>query len=183
MEKDGEDKEDDHENDWSWGFMDTKETDEADDCQVDTCCGLLQRTRVYQAFGVDIGVVNEEEVVTIGEIDQIQTDCRETKDKRSDDRVSDCWESVSVPSLMLAKSTLTNHSQVGIDRKDGTPSQSGKSRKSLVHLSWCGIQEFPKNLEKDQSDNLQQRSRTECQALKDEVRNVEIGRLGKVVRQ
>lgn len=89
VEEDDEDEEDDHEDDGARCGSDTEEPDEADDGEVGACGGLLQRSGVDETFGVDVGVEDEEQVVAIGEVDEVETDSREAKNQGCNDRVRD----------------------------------------------------------------------------------------------
>ncbi len=80
MEKGDEDEIDDHQNQWPNRSFDTEKTDEADNSEVRTGRGLLQRSRVDKALGIDVGVENEEQVVPIGQVDQVKSDGSEAKD-------------------------------------------------------------------------------------------------------
>ena len=51
-----------------------EETEEADDGEVDAGGGLLEGAWVDQALGVDVGVVDVEKIVAVGQIDQIEAD-------------------------------------------------------------------------------------------------------------
>ena len=74
MEEGDKDQEDDHEDDWANGLGDTEETDHADDCQVNAGGGLLESPRINKPLGIDIRVVNEQQIVPVGQIDQEQPD-------------------------------------------------------------------------------------------------------------
>jgi hypothetical protein len=69
--EDGEDKEDDLENERAAGASNTKETDHADFTKVDTCEDLLESAWVDETSGVNVGIIDEEEVVLEGEVEEV----------------------------------------------------------------------------------------------------------------
>lgn len=64
------DKEDDGQDQWSWSSTKSEETDHADFCEVDASEGLVQSTRIDHAFGINAVIVDKEEIVFVGEIEQ-----------------------------------------------------------------------------------------------------------------
>jgi hypothetical protein len=77
--EDGEDQEDDHADQRTWGFGNAEEADETNFSQVDSGQGLLECAWVEQALGVDFGVRDEEDVVSVREVKECHADGRETK--------------------------------------------------------------------------------------------------------
>lgn len=77
--EDGKDQEEDHEDQRTWGFGDAEEADETNFSQVDSGQGLLECAWVEQALGVDLGVGDEEDVVSVGEVKESHADGREAQ--------------------------------------------------------------------------------------------------------
>lgn len=75
VEEGGADEVEDHEGEGTPCFGHGKETEQTYDGEVDAGGGLLEGAWVDQALGVDVGVVDVEEVVAIGQIDEIEADC------------------------------------------------------------------------------------------------------------
>lgn len=95
VEEDDEDEEDNHEDDGARCGFDAEQADEADDGEVGAGGGLLQSARVDETLGVDAGVDDEQKIVAISEVDEVETNGRETEDKRRDDRIGDCCQRIS----------------------------------------------------------------------------------------
>lgn len=74
VEKRGADKVEEYDSKGTPCFGYGEETEEADDGEVDAGGGLLEGAWVDQALGVDVGVVDVQEVVAVGQIDQIEAD-------------------------------------------------------------------------------------------------------------
>lgn len=78
----GENEEDDHEDQWAQspngtGGCDGKESHQAELGDVETDKQMLQCPRIDASFGVDVGIAYEEEVVTVGQVEQVEADCGE----------------------------------------------------------------------------------------------------------
>ena len=71
MVEDSENEEDYLEDERANGGSDSKETDQADLAKVDTSEDLLKRAWVDETTGVNVGIVDKEEVVLVGEVEEI----------------------------------------------------------------------------------------------------------------
>lgn len=92
--KDKEDKEDDLQDQRSNSHpvgtsTNGEQTDEADNEEVASGCSLLQSPRINLALSVNFRVGDVEQVVSIGEVEQIETNGSETQDQRGDAGVRD----------------------------------------------------------------------------------------------
>ena len=86
---DGEDETDDHEDHRTNSLRrgtgrDSKETDHADHQKIDTNERLLEGTRIHHALGINLHIGDVEHVVSIREVEQIQSDSGEPKDQGGD---------------------------------------------------------------------------------------------------
>lgn len=94
MVKNRKDEEEDHQNkrtestDGRSG-CDSEETNEAQLRNVKTDKQLLQSARVDAAFGVDVSVIDEKQVVTVGEVKEVESDCRKDEDQWCNAGVAD----------------------------------------------------------------------------------------------
>ena len=75
MEERGADEVEEYDSKRTPGFGHGEETEEADDGEVDASGGLLEGAWVDQALGVNVRVVDVEEIVAVGQINQIEADC------------------------------------------------------------------------------------------------------------
>lgn len=73
MEQDQENEVDDHQDQGADGGFDSKQSDQTDDGKVDSSCCLLQSARVDKTLGVDVGIEHIQHVVTISQIDQVES--------------------------------------------------------------------------------------------------------------
>lgn len=82
MSENGEDGEESHNDQGAYGAADRKETDHADFCQVDACQEMSQCPGVHETFGVDVDVVDEEEVVSVRLIDKVKAHKSKAENER-----------------------------------------------------------------------------------------------------
>lgn len=80
----------------------------------------MEGAGVDEAFGVDLGVGYEEDVVAVSEVKERHADGCEAEDERCDAGVGDPWI-VLERSLDRIGTNLTNHCNVGEHRKSATP--------------------------------------------------------------
>lgn len=66
-----------------------EKADEADLSNVQTDKEVLQGARVDTSLGVNVDVVNKEQVVAVGKVEQVQADGREEEDERGNRSVAD----------------------------------------------------------------------------------------------
>ena len=181
MEQGDKNEVDDHQDQGADGGVDSKQSDQTDDGEIDSSCCLLQSAWVDETLGVDSGIVDIQHVVPISQVDQINANGCKSQDQRCNDRIGDCYQGVSSATHVTTISSLTNSRQERIDRKDGAPTESRESRKSFVHLPWRAIEELAQNPVQDHPNQLQHSARTDGQALEDEVGDVEVGGFGEVL--
>ncbi len=146
MEQDDKNEVDDHQNQRADSGFDSKKSYQADDGEVDSCCCLLQSAWVDEALGVDIGIEHIQHIVAVSQVDQVKTDGCKPQNQWCNDRVGDCYQGVSCATQIKTISSLTNSSQERIDRENGAPTKSSKSRESFVHLPGRAIEEFAQDL-------------------------------------
>jgi len=79
----------DHEDQRTDGDIDGEQTDHAENREIDTGCCLLQRAGIHQPFGVNVGVVNEQKVVSVSKVNQVEADGGEAKDQGGDAWICD----------------------------------------------------------------------------------------------
>ena len=89
VEEDDEDQEDDHEDNGPSSCGRTEKTDQANGGKIHSHRGLLQCSGIYQTLGVDVRVIDEEQVVAVRKVDEVKADRGKPKDKRRNDRVRD----------------------------------------------------------------------------------------------
>jgi len=87
--EDGKDEEEDHEDQRTWGCRNGEQANETDLSEVDSCEQLLECSWVYQALGVDLGVGDEEDVVSVCEVEEGHADGCEAEDQGCDAGVGD----------------------------------------------------------------------------------------------
>lgn len=146
MEQDDENEVDNHQDQGADGGLDSKQSDQTDDGEVNSSCCLLQSAWVDKTLGVDSGIKDIQHVVTISQVNQIKAEGCKSQDQRCNDGVGDCYRGISYVQHGTALSSLTDSSQEGIDRKDRAPTESRESRKSFVHLPRRAIEEFSQDL-------------------------------------
>ena len=95
MVQDCEDEESNHEHDRSWGCGNSKESDETNLSNVDTSEKMLESTRVYQALGINVAVGDEENVVSVREVEQGHSDCRKAEDEGSNAGVGNTFKKLA----------------------------------------------------------------------------------------
>ena len=89
MVKDGEDKHQDHQNQradsaYAGSRIDGEQANQRDLSEVQADEQLLKGSWVDATLGIDSCVGNEHEVVSEHEVEEVQTDCGESKDQRRD---------------------------------------------------------------------------------------------------
>jgi len=70
MIEDCEDQKDNHEYQGSDSCSDSEESNQTDLGEVDTCEQLLQSSWINQALGVNLTVGDEEDVISVGEVEE-----------------------------------------------------------------------------------------------------------------
>jgi len=68
--EDSEHEENDHEDQGAHCSVDSKQTNKADLCKIDSCKKLLKGARVNKSFCVDLRICDEKNVISEGEIKQ-----------------------------------------------------------------------------------------------------------------
>ena len=69
MPENYDNKEHNHEDQWSNGSLDGEETHETKYTKITSCGRLLQCPGVGESFGIDLGVKDEEQIVAICKVD------------------------------------------------------------------------------------------------------------------
>jgi len=95
--EDGENEEDDHQDQGTKGpvigsHSDGEQADETAFKEVAASRCLLQSTDVDHALRVDVSVRDVQQVVSVGEVEEIQANGRESENQRRDAGVSDRWK-------------------------------------------------------------------------------------------
>lgn len=169
LEDDGEEEENTHDGQRTnsldvIGGGDSKETDEADLREVNTSKQLAESLLIGLALGVQVGLVNVEEVVPESDVDESEADRRETEDERCDARVGD-----------------TNDSQVdplGVLR---SPRWSRELGKLVEDLARClAGQDAAKEHDYNEASDVEQSTGGRRETQQDEVTDVKVRGLGKV---
>lgn len=89
VEQDGEDEEGSHENGGPNRLGDGEHADHADLSNVNTGKKLLESARVDQAAGIDLSIRHEQNVVSVGQVEQSKGQGRPEQNEGCDDRVRD----------------------------------------------------------------------------------------------
>lgn len=154
---DSEDKEENHENERTDGTLasttaNRKETDDANFRNVDTDEQMTESLGVDTSLGINLSVVDEEEIVAESEVEEIETDGGEEKDQWCDNGIAD-----------------SNDKQVGVDWEKSSPTNSTQADPSLVHLSWSVVKKLAKDHEDDETSDLDQHTGSNTKTLQTEV--------------
>ena len=149
MEQNKKNEIDDHQDQGANGGLDSEQSNQTDDGEVDPSCCLLKCAWVDETLGVDIGVEHIQHVVARSQVYQIKTHGCESQNQRCNDRVRDCCEEVSCATDVRICQSLTDSGKERVDRKDGAPSESRERGKSFVHLSWRAVEKFAQDFVQD----------------------------------
>ena len=79
MEESSEDQENDHENDRARGSGNREESNEANLAQIDTSHKLLKGAWIYETFGIDLSISDEEDVVLISKVEETHANGSKSK--------------------------------------------------------------------------------------------------------
>ncbi len=89
MEESSEDQENDHQHHRTRGSGDREKPNEANLAQVDTSHKLLKGAWIYETLGIDLSISDEENVISVGEVEKTHADGSKSKNQRCDARVDD----------------------------------------------------------------------------------------------
>lgn len=174
VEEDREDETDDGDDQRTDGGRQSKETDHANLGEVYASQDVLQGTWVDETLSVDLGVGDEEDVVTVGEVEEEDANGCEAEDEGCDHGVRDAWRKLITLTIHMYGTKHTNNDNIGIDWQDRAPRDGTERSPLVVHGTWSACQEPIDEVEDDEADNLGDDARCDRQTLKDEVRHVEV---------
>jgi hypothetical protein len=138
-----DDEEDDHQCQWARCCLDAEKADQADDGKVATDRDVLQSTRVHEAFGVDIGCVDEEQVVPVRKVEEIESYRCKAKHQGCNTRVRDGDDGQIAILRQPITVQVRGLNNIPDDWKDRSPAQAAESDPTLICLSRCLVEDLP----------------------------------------